>query len=338
MNFTRVLHVRLILAFTLIAACGGKTETPTNSMVGSAGSSPSSKPSLSGFPSCKDNRDGANAECGANHDLDCCDSLAVPGGTFLRDNNPSAPATISPFRLDRFEVTVGRFRTFVEAYPGSKPKEGDGAHPKIPGSGWRKEWNKHLPDSPEALRKNLSFLDETALQPGFSKKDLLWMIPWTEQENKNENLAMTNLVWSLAFAFCAWDGGRLPTEAEWVFAALGGGEQRKYPWGDAPIDDTTSAFYNNVFKEKKLRQVGSALAGAARWGHLDLTGGATEVVFDAISGPDFYVKPCSDCALLDREPSFGDARRLKDYGEPTSRSGIHMDEQNLSVGVRCARD
>jgi sulfatase modifying factor 1 len=330
------MHATLFLLLSVLIGCGGQTETPLGSTGPGGGGSPSAS---SAFPSCKTPRPGADTLCGADGNLGCCDSLPVPGGTFLRDNNPDAPATISPFKLDRFEVTVGRFRAFVEAYPGSKPKIGQGAHPKIPGSGWRQEWDAYLPKTVEELSQSLLFIDEATLQPGYKKEDLIWMLPWTAQEGPNENLAVSNVTWPLAFAFCIWDGGRLPTEAEWTFAALGGEEQREHPWGDEPIDDTRSAFYNNVLKEKKLRTVGSALAGAARWGHLDLNGSNLELVLDGNSNPKFYITPCSDCALLDPDPDFGDFRRFKDYNYyPRERAAQHINKQATLLGVRCARD
>ena len=72
----------------------------------------------------------------------------VPGGTFYRsyDNvtytDKGYPATVSDFRLDLYEVTVGRFRKFVAGYPGNMPAAGAGKNPNNPSDpGWDAAWN-----------------------------------------------------------------------------------------------------------------------------------------------------------------------------------------------------
>ena len=147
-------------------------------------------------PSC----DGLAATCGplVNETEHCCLSNVVTGGTFNRSNDPTAPATITSFRLDRFEVTVGRFRKFVEAYQGNGSMVADaGKHPLIPGSGWDPAWITSLPADQDFLKTSL-------------KCDPMYQT-WTDAVGGNERLPISCVSWYLAFAFCAWDGGRLPT-------------------------------------------------------------------------------------------------------------------------------
>src|SRR5579864_5372967 len=73
-------------------------------------------PGPTGPPSCASGGDGGgNANhCGPNHSDDCCASTLVTGGAFDRSNDPAFPATVGDFRLDVYEVTVGRFANFID--------------------------------------------------------------------------------------------------------------------------------------------------------------------------------------------------------------------------------
>jgi formylglycine-generating enzyme required for sulfatase activity len=91
------------------------------------------------------------------------------------------------------------------------------------------------------------------------------------------------LSWYEAFAFCIWDGGRLPTEAEWEYAAAGGDENRIFPWGGAvPGLDANLAVWGCHYQPTgscyigNIAPVGSVPAGDGRWGHADLAGSIWE--------------------------------------------------------------
>ena len=71
----------------------------------------------------------------------CCTSLTLPAGTFTLGDGE---ATIAAFRLDAFEVTVGRFRRFVEAYL-RPPAPDSGQNDYVIGSGWMPEWFAQMP-------------------------------------------------------------------------------------------------------------------------------------------------------------------------------------------------
>jgi formylglycine-generating enzyme required for sulfatase activity len=66
-----------------------------------------------------------------------------------------------------------------------------------------------------------------------------------EQQKEHPNRSVAGVSWFEAAAYCAWAGGRLPTEAEWERAARGP-EGGKYPWGDEPPLDPSRANYRNT--------------------------------------------------------------------------------------------
>lgn len=275
------------------------------------------------YPSC---RNAAGGGCGTAPGASCCATANVPGGSFKRRNLVDYPATVSPFDLERFEVTVGRFRAFVEAGGATEatpPAAGAGAHPRVPNSGWVSAWNVFLPADIAALRASLVRTNPT----------------WTHAPGANEHKPINNVSWFLAFAFCAWDGAHLPTFAEANFAASGGSEQRYYPWSNGPADTVISAArasYECNFDPPSrvcppsscsdgssspcnpvtclapaactypactgcafadIASVGALPLSAGKWGHFDLSGNVGELVLDDDQN-GMPSGPCSDCATL----------------------------------------
>jgi formylglycine-generating enzyme required for sulfatase activity len=270
----------------------------------------------------------------------------VPGGTFYRTydggyyNDMGYPATVSDFYMDKFEITVGRFRQFVNAGKGtqtSPPAAGDGEHPLIPDSGWNTAWNTNLPATASALMAAL-------------KSRSSYYQTWTDTAGGNESRPINYITWYDAFAFCAWDGGRLATEAEWNYAAAGGSEQRCYPWSSpassTTIDHSYARYYDGLALTAILSVVGSTPSGNGKWGHADLAGNVDEWVRDSYSDP--YTVPCDDCAsLIVANPTLNpDDRAVRggSFRENTSvllsahRGAGSSTERDDYLGARCVRD
>jgi sulfatase modifying factor 1 len=148
----------------------------------------------------------SSATCGLQDTQSCCDSSLVVGGAFARGTDSSLPATVSSFRLDLFEVTVGRFRQFVQdaVAVGWLPLDGSGKHMHLHGgaglatetgheAGWMAQWNSQLPKTKADWDSKLS------CESGYGT--------WTPDVGANERKPINCLSWYMAFAFCIYDGG-----------------------------------------------------------------------------------------------------------------------------------
>jgi formylglycine-generating enzyme required for sulfatase activity len=261
------------------------------------------------------------------------------------------PATVSSFRLDKYLVTVGRFRQFVSAWnqgSGWLPRAASGKHTHLnagnglnaTGGGYESGWVTS--DDSNIAPSDTNLGGSTKFAP-----------TWTVSPGSNENLPIDGENWWEAYAFCIWDGGFLPSEAEWAYAAAGGGGQREYPWGGAdPGTINEYAIYGDLAGNgncyypdggtctgtANIAPVGTATSGAGLWGQLDLAGNVWEWNLDWYAT---YVNPCADCANLAattwRVGRGGDFYQVTSYLLSPYRGGIIPSYRNDSVGFRCAR-
>ena len=275
----------------------------------------------------------------------CCASATVPGGSFHRSYDGVSPeyadrkylALVSAFALDRYEITVGRFRKFQTAWVGGwRPRSGAGKHAHLRqgrglsvggGSGtergWNDSWNESLPADSAGWDAALS------CHPGVHT--------WTSSPGPNESRPITCLSWFDAVAFCIWDGGFLPSEAEWNYAAAGGAEQRAYPWSSPPRSLTIDSA-RAVFGTSGVEPVGERPEGVARWEHADLAGNAWEWTLDVYGR---YPSPCDDC-VADGSGTYRVMRGgsfVNDASTPLASFRFYNDPSHhfAAAGARCAR-
>ncbi|MGZ6213605.1 MAG: formylglycine-generating enzyme family protein [Candidatus Limnocylindria bacterium] len=155
--------------------------------------------------------------------------VSLPGGVFVigsndrfaypEDGEDPREIEIGPFRIDPCAVSNAAFAEFVSA---------TGYVTEAETFGWSFVFGGFLPDDFPHTRA-------VAAAPWWRQ---VYGADWRHPEGPQSDLAersahpVVHVSFNDALSFCAWAGKRLPTEAEWEFAARGGLERAAFPWGD----------------------------------------------------------------------------------------------------------
>jgi len=275
----------------------------------------------------------------------------LPGGPFLMGaeddrvvpedgEGPVHPVRLVPFWIDRCAVTNAEFEEFADA-------------------------TGHITD---AERYGWSFVFAGLLPDDFPDTRSVAEAPWWRQvygacwrhpEGPGSELderaehPVVHVSWNDATAYAAWAGKRLPTEAEWEYAARGGLEQMVFPWGDElePGGEHRMNVWQGTFPDRNTRADGwygtAPVTTYPPNGHglHNMCGNVWEWCADWYS-PAYYARSPHDDPL---GPSFGVERVIRGGSylchasycrryRVAARSSSTPDSSTGNQGFRCARD
>jgi formylglycine-generating enzyme len=238
--------------------------------------------------------------------------MLVPAGTFIMgsgedefisEESPQHEVYLDAYYIDKYEVTNAQYWEFLQYI------EKTGDHSKcFPGEPKNKN---HTPGTPHTR----------------------WNYPYYDYPD----YPIVRIDWYDAYAYAAWAGKRLPTEAEWEKAARGT-DGRRFPWGN--VWETK---FCNVGENAPL-SVGSFEAGKSVYGCLDMSGSVSEWCNDWYHAEYYHTSP----SVNPKGPEISTGVRIikgsslfapyvykmrcavRIFGKP--------EERNKSIGFRCAKD
>ncbi len=210
--------------------------------------------------------------------------VALPGGVFSMgsdqdaeaDQRPRHRVRLSPFKLDCYEVTNRQFQYFVRE---------TGYRTTAERIGWSYVFD--LDRNVWVRMVGACWWNPTGKHPGAG--------PESGTVTAMHDLPVCHVSWDDAAAFCRWSGKRLPSEAEWEYAAKGGRIETWYPWGDrrSPNGVEQANYWQGWFPRENTLKDGHLLSAnvgsyaANSYGIFDLGGNVWEWCADRYCS-DYY--------------------------------------------------
>ena len=283
----------------------------------------------------------------------------IPAGNYLMggdndqaaaDEYPKHPVNLNGFWMDATEVTNAQFQKFVDAthyitIAERVPKWEDMKRILPPGT-------PKPPDS--AFVAGSLVFKKTANAVNLNDYGQWWEFVkdanWRQPQGAGSNIKgkdsdpVVHIAWDDAMAYCKWAGKRLPTEAEWEYAARGGLHGQIYPWGNETVDKGKSKANSWQGKFPYLNLVTDGFEGLAPvksyaangYGLYDMAGNVWEWCFDWYR-PDYYAT--TNGAVADNPQG---ALSSFDPDEPSTpkkvvRGGSFLCNDGYCSGYRVAR-